>query len=479
MAGQAAPLAAIDLVAASATLPLAEGLKAERAVFLERRGSDQAAALRHVFFAERAAMRPRGDSAGLAQAVEVGGGNMGASIAYALVQAGIHVTLVEADAAGTERARANVRRLFDQAVKRGLATAEAAEATLAGRIAFVAGYDGLPPAGLAIEAAFEDIEVKRAIFGELNAALPPEAILATNTSYLDVNRIAEALPHPERVLGLHFFSPAHVMKLLEIVRADRTSPEALGLGFGLAARLRKIPVLAGVCDGFIGNRILTRYRQACDVMLIDGALPWEVDATMTGFGFAMGPYMTQDLSGLDIAYAARQPRGWKQDPDFRYVPVADRMVEDLERLGRKSGAGWYDYDAEGRATPGAPAEALIVEESRRAGISRRAFSAEEIEARALAAMVDEAVRILGEGVAERPSDIDLVMIHGYAFPRWRGGLMHHADRVGLPEILRRVEGYAAEDPKSWQPGELMRRLVREGRTLADLDKAADAGRASA
>ena len=200
---------------------------------------------------------------------------------------------------------------------------------------------------------------------------------------------------------------------------------------------------------------------------------------MTGFGFAMGPYMTQDLSGLDIAYAARQPRGWKQDPDFRYVPVADRMVEDLERLGRKSGAGWYDYDAEGRATPGAPAEALIVEESRRAGISRRAFSAEEIEARALAAMVDEAVRILGEGVAERPSDIDLVMIHGYAFPRWRGGLMHHADRVGLPEILRRVEGYAAEDPKSWQPGELMRRLVREGRTLADLDKAADAGRASA
>jgi 3-hydroxyacyl-CoA dehydrogenase len=476
MAGQVAPLRAIELVAASATLPFEDGLKAEREAFLELRGSEQAAALRHVFFAERAAMRPRGDAKGLEQAVVVGGGNMGASIAYALVQAGIHVTLVEADAAGAERARANVKRLFDQAVRRGLATAEAAGATLAGRIAFVAGYDDLPPAGLAIEAAFEDIDVKKAIFARLDAALPGDAILATNTSYLDVNRIAEGVPAPERVLGLHFFSPAHVMKLLEIVRAEKTSQAALDLGFGLAARLRKIPVPAGVCDGFIGNRILTRYRQICDVMLIDGALPWEIDAAMTGFGFAMGPYMTQDLSGLDIAYAARQPRGWRHDPNFRYVAVADRMVEELKRLGRKTGAGWYDYDAEGKATPGAPAEALILEESARAGIARRAFTAGEIEARALAAMIDEAVRILEEGIAERPSDIDLVMIHGYAFPRWRGGLMHYADRVGLAEILRRVEAYAAEDPLSWRPGALMRRLVSEGRTLADLDRAADASR---
>jgi 3-hydroxyacyl-CoA dehydrogenase len=475
MAGQVAPRKAIELVAASATLSFEDGLRAERAAFLELRASDQAAALRHVFFAERAAMRPRGDATGLEQAVVVGGGNMGASIAYALVQAGIRVTLVEADAAGAERARANVRRLFDQAVKRGLATAEAAEATLAARIGFAAGYDDLPAAGLAIEAAFEDIDVKKAIFGKLDAALPADAILATNTSYLDVNRIAEAVPAPERVLGLHFFSPAHVMRLLEIVRADRTSPAALDLVFGLAARLKKIPVPAGVCDGFIGNRILTRYRQACDVMLIDGALPWQVDTAMTEFGFAMGPYAVQDLSGLDIAYAARQPRGWRHDPGFRYVPIADRMVEDLKRLGRKSGAGWYDY-ADGAPAPAAPVEALILEEAARAGVRRRAFEADEIRERALAAMIDEALRILDEGIAERPSDIDLVMIHGYAFPRWRGGLMHYADRVGLPGILRRVGAYAAEDPRSWQPGALMQTLVREGRTLADLDRAADAAR---
>jgi 3-hydroxyacyl-CoA dehydrogenase len=476
MAGQVAPLRAIDLVAASATLPFGDGLKAERETFLELRGSEQAAALRHVFFAERAAMRPRGDARGLEQAVVVGGGNMGASIAYALVQGGIGVTLVEADAAGAERARANVRRLFDQAVKRGLTTAEAAEATLGERVAFVAGYDGLPPAGLAIEAAFESLEVKKAIFAELDAALPASAVLATNTSYLDVNRVAEGVSDPGRVLGLHFFSPAHVMKLLEIVKGDATSEGTLALGFGLAARLRKIPVPAGVCDGFIGNRILTRYRQICDVMLIDGALPWEVDAAMTGFGFAMGPYAVQDLSGLDIAYAARQPRGWKHDPSFRYVPIADRMVEELKRLGRKSGAGWYDYGGDGAPAPGAPVEALILEEASRAGVARRAFDAAEIQDRALAAMIDEAVRILEEGIAERPSDIDLVMIHGYAFPRWRGGLMHHADRVGLPEILRRIEGYAAEDPRSWQPGGLMRKLVREGTTLADLDRAAEAAR---
>ena len=476
MAGQVAPLRAIELVAASATLAFEAGLRAEREVFLELRGSDQAAALRHVFFAERAAMRPRGSAAEVKQAVVVGGGNMGASIAYALAQAGIEVALVEADAAGVERARANVGRLFDQAVKRGITTAAAASAAQAERFAFVEGYDSLPAAEIAIEAAFESIDVKKSIFARLDAALPPGAVLATNTSYLDVNRIAEGVPAPGRVLGLHFFSPAHVMKLLEIVKARDTSDEALALGFGLAARLKKIPVPAGVCDGFIGNRILTRYRQVCDVMLIDGALPWEVDAAMTEFGFAMGPYAVQDLSGLDIAYAARQPRGWKHDPSFRYVPIADRMVEELKRLGRKTGAGWYDYPGDGAASPGAPVEALILEEARRAGVARRGFDAGEIRDRALAAMIDEAVRILDEGIAERPSDIDLVMIHGYAFPRWRGGLMHYADRVGLAKILRRVESYAAADPLSWQPGALMRRLVSEGTMLADLDRAADAAR---
>ena len=476
MAGQVAPLRAIELVAASATLPFEAGLRAEREVFLELRGSDQAAALRHVFFAERAAMRPRGSAAEVKQAVVVGGGNMGASIAYALAQAGIEVALVEADAAGVERARANVGRLFDQAVKRGITTAAAASAAQAERFAFVEGYDESAGRrdrhrGGVREHRREEVDLRPARRGAA-------AGRGAGDQHLVPRR------EPDRRGGARAGAGARAALLQPGARdeAARDRQGARYLGRGAGARLRacgaaeEIPVPAGVCDGFIGNRILTRYRQVCDVMLIDGALPWEVDAAMTEFGFAMGPYAVQDLSGLDIAYAARQPRGWKHDPSFRYVPIADRMVEELKRLGRKTGAGWYDYPGDGAASPGAPVEALILEEARRAGVARRGFDAEEIRDRALAAMIDEAVRILDEGIAERPSDIDLVMIHGYAFPRWRGGLMHYADRVGLAEILRRVESYAAADPLSWQPGALMRRLVSEGTMLADLDRAADAAR---
>lgn len=466
--GQVAPPRAIALVADSARLSMAEGLAAERRAFLELRGSEQNLALQHVFLAERgatarskaygAASRP------VATAVVVGGGTMGAGIAHALDAIGIRVTLVEMNEAAAARARANVTRLFDDAVKRG--KARAGSAGEAG-ISVVVGYEGLPAADIAIEAVFEDLAVKRQVFAALDAALPETAILATNTSYLDPNRLAEGLRSPQRFVGLHFFSPAHVMKLVEVIRARPTAPETVARVLGLAARLGKLPVLAGVCDGFIGNRILTRYRQACDVMLIEGALPDHVDAALRDFGMAMGPYEVQDLSGLDIAHANRKRLGWRDNPAIRYIPIADRIVEGTGRLGRKTGAGWYDYGSSGQ-TPSARINALVEAESSRAGIVRRSFPPEEIVARAMAAMASEGLAILQEGIADSPADIDLVLIHGYGFPRWRGGPMHMAERVGLPALLERLELLAAEDPLSWPIPEVLRRAVREGRSLTEL-----------
>ncbi|MGL4295840.1 MAG: 3-hydroxyacyl-CoA dehydrogenase NAD-binding domain-containing protein, partial [Aestuariivirga sp.] len=469
--GQIAPGIALDLVESTSGLPVAEGLARERAAFLKLRQGDQARALRHIFFAERAATgRARSFSAPAAEvstAIVVGGGTMGAAIAYALQGIGITVTLVETDPAGADRARANLARLFDEAVNRGKLNADTAGARRAA-LQVVVGYDALPPADLAIEAVFEDLGVKRQVFASLAASLPPTTMLATNTSYLDVNRIFEGVPNPQRTVGLHFFAPAHVMKLIEIVRAATTSEATLAAAFRLAQRLKKIPVEAGVCDGFIGNRILSRYRQTTDIALIEGALPWQVDAAMEGFGMAMGPYAVQDLSGLDIAYANRRRKNLREQTGIRYILIADRMVEELKRLGQKSGGGWYDH-ADGRRTPSNAVAGLIEDASRQAGIARRAWSDEEIRDRAVTAMIEEGLHILAEGIARTAADIDLVMIHGYGFPRWRGGPMHHADQIGLPAILARIEAFAKGDPLSWRVPPLLRRLVSEGRPLSSLE----------
>lgn len=470
MPGQIAPLRAIDLVAQTASLPLAEGLAAERATFLALRQSEQATALRHVFFAERAAtgrgkrLQGAGD---IRQAVVVGGGNMGAGIAYALAGVGIAVTLVETSAEAVTRARANIAGLYADAVKRGKTTADNASADQSRLFDFVTGYGALPAADIAIEAAFEDMAVKKTIFAALDAGLPETTILATNTSYLDVNAIFEGLRSPSRCLGLHFFSPAHVMKLLEVIRAKTTSEATLATAFGLADRLRKIPVEAGVCDGFIGNRILTRYRQTTDVLLIEGALPAEVDAALEGFGMAMGPYAVQDLSGLDIAYANRQRKGLRHRSDIRYVPIADQMVEGLKRLGRKTKAGWYDYP-EGARQPSGVVDDLVRAASAAAGITRQAFTAEAIVGRAMLAMIEEGLHILGEGIAQSPADIDLVLVHGYGFPRWRGGPMHYADQLGLAEVLRALQALAKADPLSWSVPPLLQNLVDDGQPLSSL-----------
>jgi len=461
--GEQAPLRAANLVAASAVLQPEEALARERAAFLELRESDQARALRHMFFAERAAKAPASlrdvDPVDIGVAVVVGGGTMGASIAYALNGIGIDVSIVEMDAEAKARAEANVKKLFDDAVKRGLADQEAADASRE-RMSVLIGYDTLPPADIAIEAAFEDMAVKKQIFTSLEQSLPASAILATNTSYLDVNDIASVVSDKARVVGLHFFSPAHIMKLLEIVSADATGPVALATGFELARRLRKVPVLAGVCDGFIGNRILARYREIADITMIDGATPWEIDAAMVAFGYPMGPYMAQDLSGLDIAYANRQRQAPLRDPKRRYVRIGDRLVED-GRLGRKTGAGWYRY-VDGKPEPDPLVEKMIAEEAHAAGVERRTFDPTEISDRIITAMINEAFEILDEGIAAKPSDIDLVLVHGYGFPRWRGGLMHEAAARGLDSVLASIETFAEKDPVIWTPSPLLRSMVRDG-----------------
>lgn len=469
--GQDAPPRAIELVETAAVRPFASGLAAERAAFLELRQSPQSRALRHVFFAERAARAPDWlegvEPAPLDCAVVVGGGTMGAGIAYALASAGIDATIVERDAEGAARAEAGLDRLVAGAVARGLLSeGQSRERRAALRV--VEGYGALPPARLAIEAAFEDLDVKRAVFERLEAALPDDAVLATNTSYLDVNELADTLSAPERVLGLHFFSPAHIMKLLEIVRGEASSVRALATGFALAKRLRKIPVLAGVCDGFIGNRILARYREAADTLLMDGAAPWEIDAAMVEFGYAMGPYQAQDLSGLDIAYANRKRQAATRDPQRRYIPIADRMVEE-GRFGKKAGVGWYRYPGGGGggAVEDPLIEDLIREEAHFAKVARRDFTADEIRARLLAAMVNEAAATLDEGIAASAADIDVVLVHGYGFPRWRGGLMHYADAVGLDAILADLKRFAGEDPLVWAPSPLLVRLAEQGRGFAD------------
>jgi 3-hydroxyacyl-CoA dehydrogenase len=310
------------------------------------------------------------------------------------------------------------------------------------------------------------MDAKTALFRSLSNICGAETILASNTSYLDINRMADAVARPERVLGLHFFSPAHVMRLLEVVRAERTAPEVLATALALARRLGKLAVVAGVCDGFIGNRMFARWRQQCEFLLEEGALPEAVDAAMEAYGFAMGPFAVGDLSGLDIGWANRQRQAPLRDKRARYVPIADWICE-AGRFGQKTGAGWYDY-ADGRRKPSPLVTDLVLRAASDRGLVRRAVSAEEITTRVHAAMVNDAALILGEGIAARASDIDLVLVNGYGYPSWRGGPLHEADGVGAVEMLRRVQNMCAASGYGWEPAPLLQDLAASGRSFADV-----------
>ncbi len=464
---QNAPKEAIRLIELASKSEFSVGLAAERTTFIELRSGEQARALRHIFFAERAAKRPSWISASpvnVEKAVVVGGGTMGAGIAYALLSAGIKVSILETDEDGVERAKANVERIIGQSLSRGFIPETKADA-LRERFDATTDYSTAGQADLAIEAAFESMEVKQTVFTRLQKVMPNDAVLATNTSYLDLNAIAEVLDDPSRLVGLHFFAPAHIMKLLEIVQGEHTSERALATGFALAKRLRKIPVLAGVCDGFIGNRILQRYREAADTVFMDGSTPWEVDEAMVEFGYAMGPYEAQDLSGLDIAHANRRRQDATRDPNRRYIPIADRMIE-LGKLGRKTGAGWYRYPGGAKVDDPIVAD-LALEECHFEKRTRTDYSEDEIRHRLLLAMINEAADILSEGIAQNARDIDLVTVFGYGFPRWRGGLMHFADTIGVRKILADLNTLCEEDPLVWKPSQVIQDCVEKGISFAD------------
>lgn len=425
--GAAAPLEALASLKCAANAPVDVALAGERERFLRLAKSEEAAALRHVFFAERRAgqalKQADADPVDLSRVGVIGGGTMGAGIATALLLAGSSVCLIERDDPAAEAAKTRVADTIAASVEIGAVSAAKGEAALA-NLTTDTDYATLKDCPLVIEAVFEDMGVKRAVFDTLDAVMPAEAILATNTSYLDVNALAALTRDPARILGLHFFSPAHVMKLLEVVRGEATGARALATGGALAKLLRKIPVVAGVCDGFIGNRIMAAYRRDCEFMLEEGALPHQVDAAMQAFGFAMGIYAVQDMSGLDIAWAQRKARAPDRDPSERYAHIADRLCE-AGRLGRKTGKGWYDY-ASGKAEIAPEVARIIEEESAKAGGIRKAFTEAEIITRILTTMQREGQAVLDEGIAEGPDDIDVVMITGYGFPRHKGGPMYMA-----------------------------------------------------
>ena len=466
--GQIAPVKATELVTLTSHTNFTDGIAAERDCFLTLRQSEQAKALRHVFFAERGAKAPAALTNHMPkiidQAVVVGGGTMGAGIAHALVRAGITTVTIETNDATAKQAAARAESLIEAGVKRGLITAQKAD-EMRSRYSISTDYTSAANAQIAIEAVVEDIAVKITVFQKLQEVMPANAILASNTSYLDINAIAASLDDPSRLVGLHFFVPAHIMKLLEIIRGDASAPTALASGFRLAKQLGKIPVVAGLCDGFIGNRILARYREAADLLLLHGATSAQIDEAMTGFGYAMGPYEAQDMSGLDIAFANRRRQDASRDPNRTYVHIADKMVE-AGRLGRKTGLGWYSYANDGKAATDPLVDALIVAEADHAGITRRHFSNDEIVKRLLLAMINEGANILQEAVAQNASDIDLVSILGYGFPRWRGGLMHYADQLGMVAILAGLKDFSAEDQHIWQPSQLILDAVKTGSDFA-------------
>lgn len=432
--GQVAPQAIVDCIEDAANLPFADGLRAERERFMKLMAGDQSAALRHFFFAERQAAKVEGlaketptrpvESVGI-----IGGGTMGGGIAMSFANAGIPVTLVEIDDEALERGLAIVRRNYEGSVKRGKLGEDRAAASLA-LISGSTDYASLGDADLVIEAVFEDPELKKTIFARLDRACKPGAILATNTSYQDVDAIAAVTERPEDVIGLHFFSPAHIMKLLEVVRADKTADDVLATCMQLAKRIRKVPVVAGVCYGFIGNRMLQPYFRQTQLLLLEGATPQQVDTAMEEFGMAMGPLRVFDLAGLDVGYKARQalPEGERGDPAGYRVP--DRLVEG-GRLGQKSGAGFYTYDENRKPTPDPEVHKLIEATAAEFGIERRDIADEEIVNRLVGALVGEGRKIVEEGIAQRPGDIDVVYVYGYGFPAFRGGPMFYGEAAGL------------------------------------------------
>ncbi|MCH7636363.1 MAG: enoyl-CoA hydratase/isomerase family protein [Proteobacteria bacterium] len=470
--GQVAPQKMLEAVQAATTMSFADGQARERELFVELMQGQQSTALRHVFFAERLAGRISGFPRGIEnRSVErvgiIGGGTMGGGIAMSFANAGFQVTLLEINDEALARGLSIVDKNYAGSVKRGKLSEENA-AACRGRIRGVTDYDELGDADLVIEAVFEDPELKKDIFKRLDAACKPGAILATNTSYQDVDAIAAATNRPEDCLGMHFFSPAHIMKLLEVVRGAKTADDVLSTVMALGKKIRKVPVMSGVCYGFIGNRMLAPYFREAQLCLIEGGIPEGVDGALYDFGMAMGPISVGDLAGLDVGYKARQVLAEDQRGDPRAYRVPDALVE-AGRLGQKSGEGFYRYDPETRQKSSDPKVIEIIErEAKALGIERLAIDADEIVDRLIFSLVNEGLRIIEEGIAQRPSDIDIVYVYGYGFPAWRGGPMYYADTVGLDHVLERILEFRDRfGEENWSPAPMLEKLVASNTTIAE------------
>ncbi|MDH0370181.1 3-hydroxyacyl-CoA dehydrogenase NAD-binding domain-containing protein [Comamonas aquatica] len=472
--GLFSPLKIIECAKAAVNLPFEQGLAHERALFVQCLESPQRQGLIHAFFAERETAKiPEAKAAApraFAKLAIIGGGTMGAGITVAALDAGYPVIMVERDAESIARGQANVEKVYNGLIAKGRMTEEGKAAIMA-RYTPSTSYDDLKDVDLVIEAVFEDLEVKKAVFKELDRVCKPGAVLATNTSYLDIDAIADATARPQDVIGLHFFSPANIMKLLEIVVPAKVSADVVATAFELAKKLKKVPVRAGVCDGFIGNRILAVYKQAADFLLEDGASPYEIDAAVRGFGYPMGPFQVTDLAGGDIGWATRKRRAATRDPKARYVEVADRICEN-GWFGQKTGRGFYLYPQGARVGQPDPEVLAIVDAERaKKGVTPRQFTPEEIMRRYMAAMVNEGAKVVEEGIALRPLDVDVTFISGYGFPRWRGGPMKWADMQGLDKILADIQAFEQEDPLFWKPAALLKKLVAEGKNFDSLNQA--------
>ncbi len=406
----------------------------------------------------------------IGRCVIVGAGTMGGGIAMAMAGAGLDVTLVDVDAAALERGMARVRANYDGSVKRGRLGADDAAARLA-RIATAVGLDAAARADLVIEAVYEDLALKQDLFRRLDRIAPPGAILATNTSGLDIDAIAAVTTRPQDVVGAHFFSPAHVMRLLEVVRTAATAPDVVATLMALGGRIGKVAVLARVYPGFIGNALFRQYNREAHFLVEDGALPHEVDAALLGFGYAMGIFAVHDLAGNDVGYPTRKAQMATRAADRRWNDLIMKLVEQ-GRLGQKTGAGWYRYEPGDRTPRRDPAlEAFIVAESARLGIVRRAIGEEEILERCLFGMINEGARLLEQGIAQRPGDIDVVYVNGYGFPAQRGGPMYLADRIGLAKVHDAVVRLHAGLGAWWAPAPLLAQLAAQGRTFSDWQQA--------
>lgn len=456
LAHQRAPEAAIEAVVTAARLPFEEGLKEERRLFEECLKGAQSRALIHVFFAERATAKVPGLPAArkVETAAVIGAGTMGAGIAICFANAGIPVWLSDASAEALERGLAGIRRQYESAVHKGRLAAEEMEKRLE-RIRRAEGMEGAAQADVIVEAVYEDPEVKRAVFARIDEAAAPGALLATNTSTLDIDEIAGATKRPESVLGLHFFSPAPVMKLVEVVRGRATSGEALAAAMELARGLKKIPVVAGNCFGFIGNRMFLPYRTQAVALAEQGAAAEQVDAALTDWGWAMGPLAVGDLIGHDVWLMIRKEALRRGIPHIPAAAFEDELPS-LGRLGQKNGFGWYRYDENRRGHPDEEVIRLLREYAAARGIEQREWTAEQIRERTLLALVNEGARILDEGMALRAADIDVVFVHGFGFPAWRGGPMHWAEAVGKARLLERLEALYDEEGPFWKPAQWWR-----------------------